>query len=945
MARIFISYRRADSAGHVGRLYDHLSARFGAGNIFIDLDAIPPGADFVATIETAIAESDWLLAVIGPQWLSLRAANGARRIDDPADFVRLEIATALARNSRVVPVLVGDAAMPGEHELPAALAPLARRNAIEVSDSRWAFDVGRLIDLLDVADAPAPTNATTMELPTPGPSNLPAQLTTLVGREDDIAAISSRLEQPDVRLLTLTGPGGIGKSVLALAVAERQRAMFRDGVWLVPLASISDPQLVPTTIAEAFGLQEDGTQSIVAALKRTLRPSRTLLLLDNFEHLTGVAPLLNELLQAAPHLKILVTSRARLRLSGEHEYPLAPLDLPERDHDSSVEELARYGAVDLFVRRARAVRPQFELTATVAPVVVECCRRLDGLPLAIELAAARCRMLPPQAILQRLEQRLKLLTGGARDLPTRQQTLRGAIDWSYELLTPTEQQLFARLGVFTGGFSLDAAAIVCDPEGDLDAMEGLQSLLDKSLVRQDELADHEYEPRFRMLETIREYALERLAESGDIDLLRRQHSAYMLELAEQAVPELTGNQQDAWLHRLALEHDNFRAALEWTSRPGSGLNEQALRLSGALWRFWEIRGHLSEGRAWLTRSIDQARLGDWSAIAPEARAHALNGAGNLAWTQGDYATARTLHEECLALRRETDDRLGVATSLGNLGIVARAQGDTTAARALYGESLSLRRRLGDARGVAAALNSLAGIALDEGDDAGASDLYEEGLLILRELGDMRGEAFVLGNLGTLRLHQGDVAAARSLYENSLSLRRELGDRRGIATVLNNLGVIALEQADLTTARSLYQESLALRRELGDRDGIATSLANLGWIALEQGDPAEAGALYAESLRLHRDLADWDGIALGLEGLANVAHARQLPERATRLSAALAALLERREEIRHQIDEPRLRQAMAQARAELGEQAWSAAWAAGQALAPDQAIHDALQDTT
>src|SRR5215204_5645368 len=459
------------------------------------------------------------------------------------------------------------------------------------------------------------------------PNNLPLQHTPLIGREREVEEVCARLRSPGVRILTLTGPGGAGKTRVGLQAAAELLMEFEDGIFFVALAAIADPALVASTIARTLGLTESSTQPPEQLLKGYLHDRQTLLVLDNFEQVLESAPLLDELLSAAPNLKILATSRTPLRLYGEHEFPVPPLSLPDPGSLPPVEHLTRYGAVRLFVERARAVKPDFSLTEENAPAVVEICARLDGLPLAIELAAARTKLLPPRAMLDRLGDRLKLLTGGARNLPQRQRTLRSAIEWSYELLDAGEMTLFSRLAVFSGGCTLEAMEAICDAESELpmDILEGTSSLMDKSLLRQEEGA--EGEPRFVMLETIHEYGRERLNKSGEAEEIRRLHAEYFLALAELGESKLRGPEEAKWLECLEIEHDNMRDALSRALDAEEA--ELALRLAGALWRFWWMRGYYDEGRRWLEAAL--AKDGRASA----ARAKALEAVG---WLADDQAT-------------------------------------------------------------------------------------------------------------------------------------------------------------------------------------------------------------------------------------------------------------------------------------------------------------------
>ncbi|MGB6402472.1 MAG: protein kinase, partial [Candidatus Sulfotelmatobacter sp.] len=544
------------------------------------------------------------------------------------------------------------------------------------------------------------------------PSNLPVQRTGFVGREKEVAAAKELLLRQDVRMVTVTGPGGIGKTRLAVQVASGLVERFPGGTYFVPLASLSDPGLIASVIVQTLGIREAGGQSPLEILKGNLQDSLCapmLLLLDNFEHLVQAALTVAELLSASPNLKVLVTSRAALHVSGEHEFPVSPLALPDSRFKLSVEILSQCPAVALFVQRARAVKPDFELTRENAATVAEICARLDGLPLAIELAASRVKVLSPSLMLTRLASRLQLLTGGARDMPRRQQTLRAAIDWSYDLLTAAEQKLFRRLSVFVGGCTLESAEAVCNPKGDLDLdlLDGMASLVDKSLVQ--EVEPSQGESRFMMLETIREYALEKLEASGEEGLTKRAQAAYCLVLAEEEPTGQCGAEGMEWSERFAREHENFRAGLQWLTETGDA--EWGLRLGTALFRFWEIREYLAEGRDQLDKLLKLA-----GAAGPtKGRARALFAAGVLAGEQGDYASADKLINESQDIALQLGDKEGVAVSLNALAVFARDRSDVARAHILFEATLGLWRELGDQKAIARALSNLANVLKLQGD--------------------------------------------------------------------------------------------------------------------------------------------------------------------------------------------------------------------------------------
>jgi predicted ATPase/transcriptional regulator with XRE-family HTH domain len=789
----------------------------------------------------------------------------------------------------------------------------------------------------------APPAATLM--PLPAASRMPRPPTRLIGREQAMAAACALLrpgaDADCTRLLTLTGPGGVGKTRLALAIATEVAADYTDGVAWVELAPLRDPSLVAAAIARELGLHEGGERPLPDLLKGALADRHLLLVLDNCEHLLQAMPLVGELLAAGPHLTVLATSRARLRLRGEREMPVAPLAVPVVDGSNAplLAEMADVAAVRLFIARATDVRPEFALTADNASAVVTICRQVEGLPLALELAAARVKVLPPAAMRARLAQRLPLLTGGARDAPERQQTMRQAIAWSHDLLSETEQVLFRRLAVFAGGCTLAAAAAVAatgalghdDPEDHLDS---LGALVDQSLLRLEEpTTPGAAEARFTMLETVREYALERLAVSGEEEAIRQAHAAFYLDLAERAEPELTGPTQAEWLNRLEIEHDNLRTALTWSLDGGEAT--AALRLAGALGRFWRMHGHPREGLSWLERTL---------ALSPNeattARGKALEEAGRLAHDRGDPDQTEARQTAALAIWRTLGDRHGEARSLDELGNVAHDRGDFARAVTLHEQALGLAREAGDKRGTARALNNLAMAALYQSQDERAWDLYNEALAVLRELGDTYGVNVVLTNMAIVAIRRGDLDHAAAISHECIAGCRELGDQQGIGSALVNLAEVALLQGDLVWAATYYTEALQLLRNLGDDRAAAEACCGLASLALIQGDNALAASLFGESLTLADGVGDKMKVADGLEGLAGVAVRQGQAERAALMLGTAAALRDRINApiAAHRRDNHE--SITSSIRVELGKAAFAAAWQIGQGWSLDQAVTEA-----
>ncbi len=742
-----------------------------------------------------------------------------------------------------------------------------------------------------------PTSEQAAELPPPFPRGafsrtraaLPTYLTSLLGREQEVQAISALLARQEVRLVTLTGPGGVGKTRLAVQVASHLQGTFADGVCFVSLASISDPDLVSSTLAQALGLPEPEQAPLLEHLELFLHGKHLLLLLDNFEQVVSAAPLVGKLLLACPAVKALVTSRTSLRLHGEYEFPVAPLALPGLQERPDAHAIVQSAAVTLFVQRASAIKPGFSLSDANAAVIAAICTRLDGLPLTIELAAARSKLLPPEALLARLQHRLAVLVGGPRDLPARQQTLRNTLQWSYDLLTPDEQRLFRRLSVFAGGCQLAAAEAVCTVAGDvrMNVLDGLASLLDNSLLSQVEHAGEE--PRFVMLETIREYGLACLDVSGETASITAAHVGYYLALAEAAEPHLLSAEQGRWLKRLEQDHENLRAALIWSLERKDRLS--ALRLAAALWRFWWMRGYLSEGHRWLEQALAAPAVERDAPLARAVRAKALGGAGVLAHYQGDDQRASRYCEESLSVFRALGDRRGIASALSGLALIARS-----------------KHAFGQAR-----------------------LLYEESLALLRDRDDQWQLADTLFSLARLCGFQQDYRAAHAFCEEGLALFRTLGDQRNVALTLLAQGYLAFLQEDYATAHQLVQEGLPILRALGDRGGIGRSLYGLAEVALARGNVAQAQHLYTEALAQLREVGDQRWIAEGLQGLATAVASQGHVVWAARLLGAAAAHYKTLGASPYPVFRAAYEYTVATTRATLGEDQFAAAWQEGQTM--------------
>jgi len=729
----------------------------------------------------------------------------------------------------------------------------------------------------------------------PRASNIPVQRTALLGREREVANLRQLLGKEDVRLVTLTGPGGIGKTRLALQVVAEMTDRFAGGVCFVSLSAVSQTESMTSAIARGVGLREVPGQSAGDVLREYVSglTQPLLLLLDNFEHLLSASSDVAELLTLNPNLKVIVTSQALLHVYGEHEFPVPPLAAPDlKSAAIAPESLLHFPAVALFLERAKAAKNDFRITKENAAAVAAICGRLDGLPLSIELAASRVKLLSPAAMLTRLDSSLSLLTGGARDLPVRQQTLRGTVEWSYSLLNAAEQSLFRRLSVFMGGCTLEAVEAVCDTKSDLglDVLDGMASMVDKSLAQQ--LEHPGAETRFLMLSAIREYALERLAGSGEEFAIRRAHAAYYLVLAEECGGELATHPE--WLERFDLEQHNFREALEFLIRTGDA--DWGMRLGSALFHFWEMREHFAEGRALLERLLKLPGAGQ-----PKMCARPLFYAAIFASTQGDFSAARELQEKSLKACRELHDQRGVAVALNALGVTARDRGDLKEACSLFEQCVATWKNLNCSVDAARALSNLANV---------------------------------------VRL-QGDLARASTLYQECLAIFRETGDQSGIAWTLNYQGDLMRESVDSTAARSYYEQSLSAFRELEDGWGIASALCDLARLGAAHGKHDDAENLYGESIKMFQDLGHKRGIARVLECFAVSAAAQSRPGQALRLAGAAAALRQRVGAPLIPAEQVQLEGKLQPARNKLTNTASLQAWSSGWEMSSEEAVHEVL----
>lgn len=842
-----------------------------------------------------------------------------RRLRERAGLTQAELAERAGLSVKAIGALES-----GRRKRPYPSTVRALSDALGLSDQ----------ERMELTDTTPGRSRTTLEKGSTS-HNLPTPPSPIIGRERELAQVVDLLTSGKPRMVTFTGAGGVGKTRLALEVAWELNDSFAGRTAFVPLATTGDPALVLPMVAQAAGLTETSDPPSLATLAAHLNQHPWFLVLDNLEHLLDVAPNLASLLAACPELTMLATSRAPLRIRAEHEYPVKPLDLPDLSHVPTPDDVAQASSVQLFLEHARAAVPDFELTQTNCAAVATICRRLEGLPLALELVAARVRALSPTELLARLDRTLPLLVGGSRDLPERQQTMQAAISWSYDMLEPNEQVLFRRLSVFNGGWTLDAAEVVAGSDDLLpaDILDLLLRLVEKSLV----LAEHDTNDatRYRMLQPIAEFARHELEAAHESHQFGDRHLDWCLELARAAVDGMHGPEQHQWLLRLDQEHDNLRTALSWC-RLDASRKPQELQLAGLLWMYWETRGHLSEGRRWLEQA-----LADSEGAPAELRANAFNAAGNLAYDQGDHRQAAACHEVSLALRGEIGDVIGMGQSHLNLGNVALDQGDRIKATELYTEALRLFREAGSVWDVANALNNLGIVLGHTGEYDQATGYLEEAIILREPLGEAAYQARSLDALGEVMRKKGDLTRARELHERSLALRREIGDSRGTAVTLRNLGLVAFHQGHIAEATAHIEESLQIRRAIENRYGVALCLSSLARIARHTLDDARSLALYCEALEMQRQLGVNDGLSEILLGIAAVLTRHDRPTLAAHLFGASERLRDNMGQVVAPVDRDDYEQIVAAISEALPPEEFESAREAGRGMALEESVDEAL----
>lgn len=823
-------------------------------------------------------------------------------------------------------------------------------------------DEARLLKRLAATPALPPARPSQPEKSAVRPPVLPQRVTSFIGREYEIEEIEELLAMPLTRLLTLTGPSGCGKTRLALQVASNRVKFYSDGIWWVDLAALADPELIPLTVANVLGIREQTGMLWMDALVEYLHNREVLLVLDNCEHLVvACARFVEAMLYACPQLQILATSRESLGISGERAWLVPSLTLPKDElkvggMESNHAQLSTFNfqpstllaseAVRLFVERAKAIQPSFALTQQNAQAIVQICRELDGIPLAIELAAARMKVLTAGQIAERIGDAVRLLTSGSRTAMPRQQTLRAAIDWSYDLLSDQEQTILRRLSVCTGGFTMEAAEAICSGGGVEveDVLDLLAALVDKSLVMVTGQEQHG-QARYRMLEIIRQYAREKLVEAGNLATIRDHHLAFYLNMAEQAEPMLLSAEQLVWFDRLEIEHDNLRTALIWSlereqQQERDVTREYAsLRLAGALGWFWFFRGYYIEGSDWLARVLTRSDI-----VPAVVRAKALVRQSRLELWKSRIEQGKALAEEGLTLYREAGDIRGMAEAFAALGVAARMQVNRPSAQTLFTESLSLSRVVGYTRGIAESLGNLGAIAREQGDYEQATRLLAESLEQWRVTGEKWGIAWALGHLGVVAQAQGDYTQATKLCEESLALNRTVGTKWSIANMVKTLGTLARLQGDYDRAHELCMESVRLAEEAGEKSALASALMNLANVLLQLGDLAQARQLFEESLRLCQATGNRLGIAECFTGLAGVAGAAGNGQRAARLYGAAETLRHLLGTVQDAGAQVEYERTISIAKQHIDDDEWASAWQEGSTMSLEQALAYAAHDS-
>lgn len=773
------------------------------------------------------------------------------------------------------------------------------------------------------------------------PSNLPIPPNDFIGRGTVVEEVCRLVLSENVRLLTLTGPGGVGKTRIAIQSAEDLRPAFEDGVWFVPLASITNPDLVVPAIAGVLGRKEEGSIPVADSLKAMLQEKTLLLVLDNFEQVANAAPRITELIAQAPGVQVIITSRMPLRLYGEHQFPVPLMDLPEGNHADPA-RLANYDAVRLFITRAREIDNTFALTSGNAGTVVDICRRLDCLPLAIELAAARLRLFSPQALLSRLDRSLPLLTGGARDLAARQQSLRNTIDWSYNLLEPAEQKLFTIIPVFVGGCTLNALEHIytlLELEAS-DLPDQLESLIAQNLVRRRDQPNGE--PRYWMLVTIREYGLERLASSDYERKARDAHASFFFDLAEQFGAAIRSSEQATWLDRMETEYDNLRATIQWYLTTAQ--ITLVARMCGEIWMFWQARGYVSEGRQWLEKIVLAAGplIGEQTDAFRRSMASVYNSLGSLAGAQSDFSRANEAYARSLEITRDLGDKRSIARTLNNMGIFLSQQGLYAEAESCFQESFDLKQEVGDQVGISSAYNRLAEIAHIRGDYLRAEQHFNTSLALRRERNDMIWIADTLQNLSELYYDQGNFARCAELVEESLALAQPINYKELSAYLLFRRGLLRAEQREYSQAIASFEEGLDLARSIGDPIGISKGLQGLGQVAAAQNDHKTAIGYFRDALQLQIKSRVYNAEMAGTLEWLGTLHLALEPATtentlyATRLLAAAEALREKMGAPITPANQARYNIAMQAARSLQSQADFDAGWKLGRGLTFEQA---------